>query len=336
MGLIDLKSYALGALIYELGLLSPHQYAWTLRDRSDGTCPFFQYWFIRRNFDPVTWEPTAYINGALYTFVLEWSCPPGPDVQDASEVAVDPLAFNWSAVAENDGLVFGGYYSGLTRDDVGGLRYLYRRSNFNFETIPPNVTLGSSGGGSPWSPVDPNITNTPIAGTSATIGGIDKLKFTKVYFDGLLGQTFTAVSNTYTIPVAVDVQSGLNFDGSGQLDIDVERVTLTRVATLPDLVFGAEDGLDATGFVSIPTYVRPGTFVLNNGPGTMEGGIRITFSKIGPYVVDVMTPLFPFVTEASSLQRFRFGAFDGSTNPPVIFPSGTSIKEMERLILGGN
>jgi len=337
LSLVDLKSYALGLLVYELGLLSPHQYAWTMRNRDTANrdCPFFAYWFVRRSFDPVTWEPTSYINGALYTFALEWSCPPGQDVQEASEIAVDPLAFNWSAVAENDGMILGGYYSGLTRDDVGGLRYIYRGNNFNYEPLPANVTLGASGGGSPWSPVNPNITNTPVAGASATIGGIDKLSFTKVFFDGLLGQTFTTVSNSYTVPVAVDVQTGVSFDGSRDLNIQVQSVSLTRVATFPDIVFYASDGLDATGFVTTPVYGRSTDYQRNNGPGTMEGTLAIGFSKIGPYTVDDML-LNPFVSEATSTQQFRFGAFDGSTNPPVIFPSGTSIREMEQLILGGN
>jgi hypothetical protein len=339
LGLVDLKSFTMGYLLEQLGLLSPHQYAWTLRQRLpylDLPCPFFQFWVIRRNFDPVTWEPTSYINGALYTYTIETSCPPGADVQDAAEVPVDPLAFNWSAVAENDGYVIGGFYSGLTRDDIGGLRYLYRKNNFNYEPVPANVFGGTSGGGSPWSPVDPSVTNQPISGQSFTMGGIDKLKFTKVYFDGLLGQTFTAVSNSYSVPVAVNVQSGTSLDGGGDLNLRVEQLRVTRAATFPDIVFSATDQLDGGVTRTIPAYTRSTQLQVNNGPGIMDNTITISFNKIGPYVVNLLTPTTPFVSEANAQQRLRFGAFDGSTNPPVIFPSGASIKELERIYFGGN
>lgn len=345
LGLVDMKSFTLGTLLEQLGLLSGHQYAWTLRNKSnigDLPCPFYNYWIVRRNFDPVTWEPTSYINGALYTFALEFVCPPVEDVQDAAEVAADPLAFNWSAVAENEGYVLGGFYSGLTRDDVGGLRYLYRKNNFNYEPVPNNVFGGTSGGGSPWSPVDPNVTNLPITGLSFTMGGVDKLKFTKVYFDGLLGQTFTAVSNSYSVPVAVDVQSGSSVDGGGEINLRVEQLRVTRVAVFPDIVFSASDLLDGglPPFVHLgrnaPTYVRSADYVVNNGPGIMDNSITITFNKQGPYLQRSYTPGSPFVTELTSFQAPVYAAFDGSTNPPVLFPSGASIKDLERIYFGDN
>jgi hypothetical protein len=30
-----------------------------------------------------------------------------------------------------------------------------------------------------------------------------------------------------------------------------------------------------------------------------------------------------------------WGSFDGSTNTPVLFPTGASLKEIEKLVLGG-
>jgi hypothetical protein len=342
LGLIDMKSITLGILLEEMGLLSPHQYAWTLRARAnigDLPCPFFSYWIVRRNFDPITWEPTSYINGALYTFAIEWSCPAAPDIQDAGEIPVDPLAFNWSAVAENDGYIPGGFYSGLTRDDVGGLRYIYRKNNYNYEPVPNNVFGGTSGGGSPWSPVNPNITNTPITGLSFTMGGVDKLKFNKVYFDGLLGQTFTAVSNSYTVPIVVNVQSGTSLDGDAQINLDVRDLRLTRVVVVPDFVFSADD-LDGvvvgTYSRTIPVYVRSADRPVNNGPGVMDNPTTIIFSKTGPFLNDDLLPTRPFVNESTSFQGFRYAVFDGSTNPPVIFPSGASIKDMERIYFGNN
>jgi hypothetical protein len=168
------------------------------------------------------------------------------------------------------------------------------------------------------------------------MGGIDKLKFTKVYFDGLLGQTFTAVSNSYTVPVAVNVQSGTSLDGGGDLNLRVEQLRVTRVAAFPDILFSAGDLLDGGVARTFPVYTRSTQLQVNNGPGIMDNSISISFNKIGPYVVNLLTPTTPFVSEANALQRLRFGAFDGSTNPPVIFPSGASIKELERIYFGGN
>ncbi|MGB9601977.1 MAG: hypothetical protein ACPMAG_04230, partial [Limisphaerales bacterium] len=38
------------------------------------------------------------------------------------------------------GVLPGEFFTGLTRDDVGGLRYIYRADNFNVEQMPPTVT----------------------------------------------------------------------------------------------------------------------------------------------------------------------------------------------------
>ena len=70
-----------------------------------------------------------------------------PVFYDAVEFSVDPLAFGlhkprlplrglFSAAAALalGGLGSGEFFTGLTRDDVGGLRYLYRRLNINGRT----------------------------------------------------------------------------------------------------------------------------------------------------------------------------------------------------------
>jgi len=146
----------------QLGLTEPDRYTWALRDRVVGGapgCPFtVSYTIVQRNFDPV-WSTTdqlqtsSYVNGTLYTYyIIEFCNPPNP-VADAGEFAVDPLANAYTAVAAGGigahgfgdwfrgviGLDFGGYYTGLTRDDVGGLRYLLRSSNLNIEDAGPDT-----------------------------------------------------------------------------------------------------------------------------------------------------------------------------------------------------
>lgn len=152
--LYDLKSMTMNALIEEMGLAEPDRYTWTLRNRflpPGNNCPFYEYLVIKRNFDPVTWEPSSYVNGTLYTYAIIEGCPTISRA-DASEVRVDPTQPGFTAVASRglfasflDGseadegfLRYGFFSTGLTRDDVGGLRYLLRKSNVNWESSDPN------------------------------------------------------------------------------------------------------------------------------------------------------------------------------------------------------
>jgi hypothetical protein len=149
--LLDVKSSVLHILVEELGLAEPDRYVWTLHNRANppgASCPVWIYDVVKRNFDPVTWEPSSYVNGALFSYNILEFCPV-LDRADAVEFLVDPLAIPFSAVAsygfyfsfsdfneEDAGFArYGFYNTGLTRDDVGGLRYLLRTNNVNFETV---------------------------------------------------------------------------------------------------------------------------------------------------------------------------------------------------------
>jgi hypothetical protein len=135
LGLTDLKSAALYFTLEQLGLADPQRYVWTLHDEylpSGGTCPLDEeFVVIQRNLDPVSKVYSSYINGTLYTYVIEQACnPPVPPDALAVPSPVDPLADAYTAVAGlGDNLVDGSFYTGLTRDDVGGLRYLLSTNN---------------------------------------------------------------------------------------------------------------------------------------------------------------------------------------------------------------
>ena len=158
LSLVDIKSITMTTLLEQLGLAEPERWVWCLHDRlHSGTigCPVgMSYNVIERNFDPVTSEPSLYVNNTLYSYYILEFCgqtgPPPPPLADAAEFAVDPLAFAFTSVAgtgdywDPTGLHVGTFtpgrfYSGLTRDDVGGLRYLLRTNNINFETSGTNV-----------------------------------------------------------------------------------------------------------------------------------------------------------------------------------------------------
>jgi hypothetical protein len=149
--LVDLKSWTLNLLVEQLGLAEPDRFTWTLHDRflpPGLSCPQYQYLVVKRNFDPVTYLPSSYVNGTLYSYNILEFCPT-PSRADAVEFQVDPLSLPFTAVAslgivenfspatETDAGVarFGYFNTGLTRDDVGGLRYLLRKGNVNRESL---------------------------------------------------------------------------------------------------------------------------------------------------------------------------------------------------------
>jgi len=167
LGLYDLKSFTLGALMEQMGLADPVRYAWTLHDRfNDGVLPCpegEEYQVVQRNFDFISsplnqLQYSPYVNNTLYSYAILEECT-GPDpLALAVPLTVDPTADTYSpvasayggfiAVSTSEGLLldvapgiysYGSFYTGLTRDDVAGLRYLLQPSTINTET----AALGS-------------------------------------------------------------------------------------------------------------------------------------------------------------------------------------------------
>ena len=147
--LFDLKSTVMELLIERLGLADPERWAWCLRLKAllpNQACPNYVFQTIQRNFDPVTWEPSQYVNGNLFTYEILQVCPPDTrgDFGDAIEFLVDPDGTTFSALATPKVRVpdlnfYGLFHTGLTRDDIGGLRYLYATNNMNIEGAGTNT-----------------------------------------------------------------------------------------------------------------------------------------------------------------------------------------------------
>ena len=150
LNLLDLKSTTMSRLINLLGLAQPDRYLWTIHNRyltPGTTCPSGEnYVVVQRNFDPATYQYTSYINGTLYDYLILEACS-GPNPLAISPVfAVDPTDLTGTAVAAGVDSLYGGYivvpgryYTGLTRDDVGGLRYLMATNRMNVENVPTNT-----------------------------------------------------------------------------------------------------------------------------------------------------------------------------------------------------
>ena len=155
LGLTDLKSTALGVLIEHSGLASPERYVYTLHNRNvPGTCPAGNtYTVVMRNLDSVTSpldqiQYSSYVNGTLYSYQIVENCVATPlgFIADTFPYLDDPLAQPMTPVASATGwyvyiavnsppltrvagLEDGGFYTGLTRDDLAGLRYLLSSNN---------------------------------------------------------------------------------------------------------------------------------------------------------------------------------------------------------------
>jgi hypothetical protein len=148
LGVLDLKSYAMGLLAEQLGLAGAVRWTWALRDRQVFNNNITNYAVIQRNFDPFTLKPTRYVNDHKWTYFIG-TFPTGvgnATYEDAAEIAIDQAGDNpfissavSAAVGEDllsTGLRQGEYYSALSRDDIGGLRYMYTRFNINSEFLP--------------------------------------------------------------------------------------------------------------------------------------------------------------------------------------------------------
>lgn len=158
LGLTDIKSYVMSLMIEQLGLADSIRYVWELHSRINtgpDPCPAdMLYGVIKRNWDflpsPVNqYQSSSYVNNVLYSFYIREFCEGDPPLAYAWEFPVDPLdvssipVSSWlnlgmtevSSLASFDGL----FLTGLTRDDIGGLRYLLRTNNFNWESTAANA-----------------------------------------------------------------------------------------------------------------------------------------------------------------------------------------------------
>jgi hypothetical protein len=150
LGLLDVKSQTMSLLLEEMGLAEPTRWSWCLHNRflpGGAVCPAFDYLVIERNYDPATQVYSPFVNGTLYGYNIIELCsltvnPFAPLLADAVEYPVDPTAPSLTAVADGvETFEVGRFYTGLTRDDVGGLRYLLATNRINVETAEANSLL---------------------------------------------------------------------------------------------------------------------------------------------------------------------------------------------------
>ncbi len=312
-GLWDLKSATLSALVEQLGLAQPARYTCSIRRWDDRLKAFvFEYtagppWpagtVAERNFDPVTLMRSYYVNGVLYAAFIQYAAVGTsgiPSVAGTVPFPVDPVENSLTAVADFFSTLSlepnGEFYTGLTYDDAGGLKFLLATNNLRVESLLPEVNSARP--------------NTEVLRTG-TRPGVDKITFLRHPSDTVSGH-FLAFTN--------DFSDNYYLNGVGATQA-VERVTQQ-----PDFLFSAGDNSIVSAEQTLPV-LRTGTsnWVNNaavnggtNGPGVIAPPVRITFHRRGSLVFsgepspgDVSAQLF----------NIRWASFDQSTNGPVLYPN---------------
>ena len=299
-GLIDLKSETLFLLLQQLGLAQPQRFMFCVPEYSvsGGTTNAI---VVLLNFDPIYLTATNVLNGTLFASNLTWQISGNNQVDSVaiSAFPVDALAPTETAVADGGiGTEPGAFYTGLTRDDVGGLCYLLQTNNVYWETLPPDV---QSAGAYPSNYVN-----------LAMRAGVDKITFVQTAVDALTGEFFSPVTNHFTDAY---VTNGM-----------MMQQNLERVSVRPDFLFSAADIYDSnapsvtlssstgtTNWINTAAlYGLPGAA----GPGTIQPPVRITFNKlVRRFLTDGHVS-----DEVAVDQSQRFGSFDASTNVPIFYP----------------
>jgi hypothetical protein len=341
LGIIDVKTTTLSTVLELLGLADAQRWVYSLRQRAvSGMAPNLvtNYLVIQRNYDPVTVVPSQSINGNLWFYQI--FDPIAPDNwADAVEIAaVAPDPTTQTLPIASSFLFSGVFATGLSRDDAGGLRYIYSATNRNVETLLPGITLASNGvvGNvvSPWIPYF-GITNifTNVFGTTNIVGtngvfatalrpGMETITFVRTDFDSFLGQTFVPITNIFT-----DVYISNNA-------AVLQRVQ--RITTQPDLLFTA-DLVAAVG--GLPVLLSRGVNFINNdalngqsvlaGPGVLSGPARISFSRLLPAIID--DSLNFFNGPLGTVPTGAWGSFGEAPGPEniIVFPVGMTVELLQ-------
>jgi hypothetical protein len=303
--LLDLKSFTLWTLLEQLGITTPTRYIYVLRqwdpvltDASNDNLLFSVFYgtnisdyVVARNYDPQSLNASPYVNEILYSAYIN----NGINQYSIIPYSVDPLADSYNAVADFN-LGTGGFYTGLTYDDVGGLAYLLSTNNINYEPLLPSIY----GAG----------TNADSFVNAAWRPGVDKITFVPQPVDTLTGE-FLPMTNQFT---DIYITNG-----------NVMQQQVERVVTQPDFLFCAGD--INYGIPSTATLSRTGTTNwINNaalngnpggaGPGVIQPQVKITFNKLGRTLEGSGT-----ISDVSAIDwSVCWATFDGSTNAPIVYP----------------
>jgi len=339
--LTDLKSVILHLLVEQMGLAEPERYTWTLHDRvvfSPPGCPTGNtYLVVQRNYgyqDQTFTGPqtgtiyTPYVNNILYTYDILEDCGHHPPAWTAATVpfSVDTTIAEYTAVAANNfeggvedgqgGLEIGGFYTGLTEDDVAGLRYLMSSNNIEYEDPAAGSDLEVTNPETPVQifPLFPlesyALTNPPAnVATFATAQGYGNLVIDPIYsnyytlvtnwivtsyFTNIVGQNagapiFVVATNGYTLSWQTNYV--YSFDNLVPISYFTNTLAYLQTVTVGPVV-GQYAGTIGTNVSNQPIYLNipSGQFYLLP---TNSCGVNIVYtnSYFAGYYTNLMIAL---------------------------------------------
>jgi hypothetical protein len=332
-GLYDLKSVTLSLLLEQMGLAQPVRYTYVLsgwdpslfkyqagyfnvefhvllesnlfcliEDDPFGMDPGWHAidFLDVRNIDPETLAVSPYVNGTPYNAWISsaLSGAPWPSFQGGNRVlpfVYDPFDhINTQSAVADAHFIPGQFYTRLTRDDVGGLRYLLSADNVNFEKLLPDVrTTGPRRMG---------------RGNGAWRPGVEKIAFVRHSTDRW-GKRFRPMK--------------YHFADFYLRDDVLKQERAEREIRHPDFLFcvadTAENNPETQWVVRTTTTNWLNNALINGntngeGPGVIKPPIKITFHKLGVSVSS------DELGEPGVICNQAWGSFDDSTNLPVAYP----------------
>lgn len=327
--ILDLKSQTLSLLLEHLGLAQPTRSIYVLKDWDPSLMlspiSLNNDWItvigfpIQYEYDPSHYDPASFggVPGNLTNFVAGFNFDPqtlerstlvngneyasevfffGQDQRATYQISIDALgSYVHSAVADF-ALQYGGLYSGLTYDDVGGLAYLFSSNNINFETLLPGVvgvgTNPNSFVNGAWRP------------------GVEKITFRPQPVNPSSG-SFLTTTNYFTDRY---ITHGL-----------WKQQSVARIISQPDFLFSAGDVNH--GLQNTLSFVRTGTTNwINNasangnlngaGPGVIRPPVQIMFNQSGR---SYQSGDYSDETVDDG-RASRWASFDTTANSVVVYP----------------
>jgi len=344
-GLIDVKSYLMGSMTEQLGISEPTRWVWALKDRFHITpgppCPAnMEYFVIKRNFSvmpvgPDTYPATSYVNDVLYSYFIDEFCNPPNPVADAVEVPVDALSQPFSAVGDfisewYEGLLPGQFYTSLTREDVGGLRYLLATNNINLEAAGAQVTEFVTND-------TPQIVTTQDLNALVTAAKVNNAAALQALFPGLI---ILSTSNYFGLQITTNITQTLvnaPFDPAGTppSHLVTKRSFTTNVVQFFVHTFGniVTNTFSTRGFVgTVSSAITNSPFAPAGTPPTTNTMVKIfpTTGVFGDFFILppgtcgalVLSNMLTTVTAVTNLPTIVSNAPATGTNATITFTPG--------------
>jgi hypothetical protein len=178
------------------------------------------------------------------------------------------------------------------------------------------------------------VTNGP-----AQYQGIGHIQFVRIpdeNFDSLTGNFLQPITNTYSMVWFNPLTSQLG-----------TRI-FQRIVTSPDVMLDGRDYAapnppvlppgDALGARSVPNWDLANIIPNLAGPGTINPPVVITVNTVGNVygngsLNENLLTTNQFLSQSDQGGLLAWASFDATTNPPIVYPNGTSIQNLENQLV---